>query len=67
MKTEEQLPTQVLEEDSLEKEPVLSAPEDRSAADWAERATRAREAREMARKLRKGKRILFPSMHSQNR
>jgi len=67
MTTEEQPPQPVQEEDDVEKQSALPAPEDRPAADWAERADRAREAREMAKKLRKGKRILFPSMHSQNR
>ncbi len=67
MKTEEQPPKPVQEEDNVKEQPVLPTPEDRPAIDWAERANRAREARDMARKLRKGKRILFPSMHSQNR
>jgi hypothetical protein len=67
---EEQSPQPVQEESDLEKQPALPVPEDRpgeDGQDWAQKASRALEAREMGRKLRTGKRVLFPSRHSQKR
>jgi hypothetical protein len=68
LKIEEQPPQPVQEESDVEKQPVLPVPEDQPGGDgqdWAEKASRALEARELGRKLRTGKRILFPSRHSQ--
>ena len=65
MKTQEQPPEPVQEEgSSMEEQPVLPPPEDRPTIDWAEKADRAREARELGRRLRRGKRVLFPSRRS---
>ncbi len=47
-----------------EEEPLLPAPgEGTQAQEWAEKAERARQARALGRKLRKGKRLLFSSRH----
>jgi hypothetical protein len=46
---------------------VLPVPEGRPAAEWEERAERAREARELGKKLREGKPILFPARHEMPR
>jgi hypothetical protein len=42
---------------------ILPVPKGRPAAEWEERAERAREARELGKKLREGKPILFPARH----
>ena len=57
MKTEESQP------DSAQ-EPTLPTPEGRPASEWAERAEKAKEAREEGKKLREGKPILFPTRHA---
>jgi hypothetical protein len=70
MKIEEQPPQRVQEESDVEKQPALPVPEDRpgeDGEDWAEKASRALEAREMGRRLRTGKRVLFPSRRSLKR
>jgi hypothetical protein len=65
METEQQAPEPVREESQMENEPVLPVPEDdRPAEEWADRANRAVAARELGQRLRKGKRVLFPSMRS---
>jgi hypothetical protein len=46
-----------------ETEPALPAPEGGPAAQWAERAEKAQEARALGLKLRKGKRLVFSSRH----
>jgi hypothetical protein len=66
METRQQAPRPVREEEEME-QAALPIPEDeRPPSEWAERAVRALEARELARKLRSGKRVLFPSMRSQS-
>jgi hypothetical protein len=52
-------------EGNVDREPALPVPQDQSEIDWAKKASRALEARELGQKLRQGKRVLFPSMHSQ--
>ncbi|GEM_PF-6446732 len=53
------------EREKVEK-PALPTPEGEPSSAWAEKAERAREARELGRRLRKGKRVLFPSRRSMN-
>ena len=48
---------------SEETEPAVPTPEGRPAAQWAERAEKAQEARALGLKLRKGKRLVFSSRH----
>ena len=49
-------------------EPLLPTPQESAQPqEWAEKAARAREARALGRKLRKGKRVLFSSGHHQAR
>jgi hypothetical protein len=48
---------------SGEKDPLLPLPEEIPAGQWADKAKRAQEARALGRKLRRGKRLLFSSVH----
>ena len=47
--------------ESEEAKPALPPPEGRPAEEWAAKAERAREARALGRRLRKGKRLVFSS------
>lgn len=64
MKVKEESPQPV---PASEDESPLPAPEGRPESEWAERAEKAQEARDLGSKLRKGKRVLFPSRRSMNR
>jgi len=44
-----------------EDNPALTVPEEQPAAQWAEKAQKAREARALGLRLRKGKRLVFSS------
>lgn len=67
METQQQPPKPVREEEEMTEQAAVPIPnDDRPASEWAERAGRALEARELARKLRSGKRVLFPTMWSQS-
>jgi len=46
-----------------EDQPALVAPGEPLAAQWAEKAQKAREARALGLRLRKGKRLVFRSRH----
>jgi len=46
-----------------EDHPALSVPEEQPAAQWAEKAQKAMEARALGLRLRKGKRLMFSSPH----